>query len=123
MSFLTRKQIYAAVVTGVVIGIVMIANTGKATQSGAATPFGGAIEQTQDCTCSGTYWLSIGNPNSAKVVYQAGTTILYEDGQIFRTGPNVLGLYQSGGECEYGEYCEESKQVDGTITIIGNSKN
>jgi hypothetical protein len=59
---------------------------------------------------------------SMPLVYQVGETQLYPYGQVFSSGVWLLGLWQSGGECEYyvGKGCS-SYTVEGVMTMVGTS--
>ncbi len=124
MTHLRIRTVLAAGITGIFLGIASGAiSAPPVTFAGSETPFGGPIQDTQDCfKCSSTYWISVGPPKNAMVVYSPGTTKVYKYGQIFRNGPNVLGLYRSGGECKYGGRCQNSKIVQGTMTMVGSSQ-
>jgi len=91
--------------------------------SGAVKPFGGKSEQVTYCTCSDSILHKVGPPVGGNFVYVPGQTTLYQYYQIYASGVQLLGNYQSGGQCLVyrGNSCEE-EQVDGTMTQVGTSK-
>ncbi len=97
--------------------------SGGSTGSGAVKPFGGKSEQITYCTCSDAILHKVGPPVGGNFVYVPGQTTLYEYYQIYTSGVQLLGNYQSGGQCLVyrGTTCSE-EQVDGTMTQVGTSK-
>ena len=94
---------------------------------GGATPFGGMSTYAFYCTCSAGIAHTINDLTkqtgvSMPLVYQVGETQLYPYGQVFSSGVWLLGLWQSGGECEYyvGKGCS-SYTVEGVMTMVGTS--
>ena len=117
------KYVVPAVLTGLIIGLGSVSVNDKVSYGAAETPFGGQIQRTRVCDCTGNLWFQVGMPNSARVVFQPGSSKLYNYQQISRTGPWVLGNYRPGGECEYecGDSCC-SEPTDGTVSIVGTSQ-
>lgn len=91
-------------------------------RAAATQPFGGTILETVVCDCTGNFWLRVGPPVQAAVVYQPGVSKLYDYGQIFRSNVNVLGTYVPGGSCNYNPPDCPAKDVTGTIVTVGTSK-
>lgn len=96
---------------------------GGSTGSGAVKPFGGKSQQITYCTCSNAILHKVGPPVGGNFVYVPGQTTLYQYYQIYTSGVQLLGNYQSGGQCLVyrGTTCTE-EQVDGTMTQVGTSK-
>ncbi len=55
-------------------------------------PFGGRIVMSIPCPYSGNWYLTIAPvAGPVNVIYRPGVSRLYDYGQVFRPGPNVLG--------------------------------
>ncbi|MEK7556119.1 MAG: hypothetical protein AAB523_02425 [Patescibacteria group bacterium] len=93
---------------------------------GEGTPFGGKVESVDYtvCTCSpGSKIIKVGEPNSAELMINTATKV-YAEYNTDSTGQWVIGLYQKGGTCSYGDECEETyTPSEGTATSIGTSQN
>ena len=91
--------------------------------SGGFLSFGGTIKSVTYCTCSNNMLLSIGPPVGGLFVYQPGASVTYAYGQVYRSGPWTLGVYNSGaGACMMyvGVGCVRYPSI-GMITMIGTS--
>jgi hypothetical protein len=91
------------------------------------TPFGGMSAYVFYCTCSANIAvtiddLTISPPLTLPIIFQPGATTLYPYGQIYTPGVWTLGLWQSGGNCEYyvGKGCSVYT-TEGTMTMVGTS--
>ncbi|MCR4306387.1 MAG: hypothetical protein NUV42_00280 [Candidatus Yonathbacteria bacterium] len=93
---------------------------------GGGTPFGGKVKSVDYsvCTCSpGNKIIKVGEPNSAELMITPSTKI-YAEYNTDSTGQWVIGLYQKGGTCSYGDECELTyTPSEGTATSIGTSQN
>ncbi|MEK7118174.1 MAG: hypothetical protein AAB869_01045 [Patescibacteria group bacterium] len=65
----------------------------------AQTPFGGRSGGVFWCNCSFNLRISVGPPRGGTFMYQPGGTILYEFGQIYRSGVWLLGLASGYNAC------------------------
>ncbi len=119
---INKKLFFSAIITGVVLGAMLNITPRGVQKTAAANIFGGPIEDTQDCYCSDTFWIKVGQPVAGTVVIGPNSKI-FDYGDYMRNGINVLGTYNSGGVCEYGEYCDESREVTlGTVDLMGTSR-
>jgi len=85
--------------------------------------FGGLILAVDECTCSGSFLITIGPPVPAIVLYVPGVSMPHEWFQILRVGPWAKGTYRPGGVCLMaGKSCTPfSLQPVGTIFEVGTS--
>lgn len=92
---------------------------------GASLNFGGRVSRVTYCTCSASLMLDINDVRGQMIslIYQPGATILYSNYNIYGTGQNVLGNYNSGGSCMvyHGEDCTAEGSPSGTMSQIGTS--
>ena len=91
------------------------------------TPFGGLSTYVFYCTCSSNIAITINDltispPLTLPIIYQPGGTILYPYGQVFTSGVWLLGLWTSGGNCQYyvGKGCS-TYTTQGMMTMVGTS--
>ena len=102
-------------------------NSASSSGGGAATPFGGLSTYVFYCTCSSNIAITINDltitpPLTLPIIYQPGGTILYPYGQVFTSGVWLLGLWTSGGNCQYyvGKGCS-TYTTQGMMTMVGTS--
>lgn len=89
-------------------------------QNSFNNPFGGPILWTTACSCTGGWYILMYDYKTTTplaLVFQFGLSRLNANYNIFSSGVNTVGSYQTGGECEIyvGESCM-SLPVDGMIT-------
>ena len=96
-------------------------------QAAGETPFGGLSTYVFYCTCSFSIAITIDDltispPLILPIIYQPGGTTLYPYGQVFIPGVWLLGLWTSGGDCEYyvGKGCS-TYPTEGTMSMVGTS--
>ncbi len=112
-----------------IAGIVFFAVPKKQSTALAAglTPFGGLSTYVFYCTCSSNIAITINDltispPLTLPIIYQPGGTTLYPYGQVFSAGVWLLGLWNTGGNCQYyvGKGCS-SYTTQGTMSMVGTS--
>ncbi len=99
-------------------GVPFISGSGSTDKS-----FAGPITSVLQCTCSGGAVVIIGPPAGGRFLFKPGTSKIRPLGQIFKTGPLVIGSAKSGGgRCSAGGSCGTHYGVDGVIKEIGSSE-
>ena len=85
--------------------------------------FGGIVQTSIFCTCSGGFLLTLGPPTTKQLMWYPGTP-QFANAQLPRPGVWTLGLYSPGGVCTMyvGKGCAPSGAPVGTIgPITGTS--
>lgn len=120
MTFL-KKKLFIFILVTAVVSIVAFAIL-PVKRSGAILPFGGQITAVRFCGCSANVRITVGPPVGGVFIYQPGATVLYEYGQILRSGPWVLGNWSPGGACliPSGKGCA-TLPSQGTMIQVGTS--
>lgn len=121
MSFLKTK-IGASIILVVFVLTLTVFFVGPSEKTTAIVPFGGPILKATFCTCSFNILLTVGPPLPGNYIYQPGVSIPYAYGQVFRSGPWVLGNWIPGGMCSMwiGKACVPLPSA-GTILEVGTS--
>ena len=90
--------------------------------------FGGIVTNIYNCSCSGNHLLTIDNlstegPNPVNLIYQPGSSVVYENNQIPVAGVWLNGNWEDRGDaCVSGIWCGNWQYSHGTITITGTSE-
>ncbi|PIR88232.1 MAG: hypothetical protein COU10_00370 [Candidatus Harrisonbacteria bacterium CG10_big_fil_rev_8_21_14_0_10_45_28] len=105
-----------AIIIATLIGILIITGAFlyNANQTYAVTGFGGKIVGVNFCWCTSNLAVYVAGFQGGTFIFQPGVSQLFAFGQIFRPGPDVLGISGGVGVCRFGT-CTEP----GTITITG----
>ena len=75
------------------------ATSGSSASGSFGTPFGGMSTAVFYCNCSFNFRIMVSPPVGGTFMYQPGATILYQYGQIYRTGVWLLGLHSGSASC------------------------
>jgi len=105
-----------AVVLASLIAVLIIAGAlaYSANSTYAVGNFGGKIVSVQFCWCTANMLIRVAGYNGGQLIFNPGSSILYAFGQIFRVGPDVLGIKGGASVCRFGTCIDP-----GTITIPG----
>ena len=133
--FVGYRLSFLALVAAVVVFMILLLFTKNVLMAqfggfGLLQPFGGELTNVDytSCTCSGLV-LTIQQPQGGSVEllfpWTAISTGLKREYQIYNSGPNTLGLYQSQVTCiaYSGSGCSTTQtSAVGTITLVGTSQ-
>lgn len=91
--------------------------------STVAIPFGGKITSVKWCKCSGNFLIKYRRVRSfmpENLSYRPGVSILYEYGQILKSGAEILGITSSPDLCVTGHKCHDVTFAQ-LIQMVGTS--
>lgn len=116
---MVKKYMVSIVMVIFFIGIIIVP---KSTLAQLNSPFGGQILFSRPCSCSANWLLTIRPIGTAttQIIYRPGFSTLYQYGQIFRSGPYVLGTTVGVDVCLSGLFCTPTATAP-LIRMIGTS--
>ncbi len=119
-SNLKRKVIMVSLFGFFIVLGVFVPFQEKQTDAIIGLPFGGKITTSIPCTCSPGMLITVTGPSPGIFVLMPVAKV-YSYGQVYRSGPSILGSYSGVGVCLMAGIPCIPMPNEGTITIAGTS--
>ncbi len=119
-SKLKRKAVIVSTLGFFVVLGVFMPFQEKQTDAVIGLSFGGKITTSIPCTCSPGVLITVAGPSPGVFVLMPAAKV-YSYGQIYRSGPSILGSYSGGGVCLMAAIPCIPMPNKGTITVAGTS--